>query len=66
VEQGVRVTGIDAYTLDRHFASMATDYGLTGDGHYLWPAHFAGITREYCQIDEGASAGRCRAVAIVD
>jgi len=89
VEQGVRVIGIDAYTIDRPFTSMVADYRRTGDGRHIWPAHFAGITREYCQIEklanldripkpfgfrvsclpvkiEGASAGWCRAVAIVD
>jgi kynurenine formamidase len=87
VEQGVRVIGIDAYTLDRPFASMVADYRRTGDGRFIWPAHFAGITREYCQIEKlanldqlpphgfllsclpvkihGASAGWCRAVALV-
>jgi len=89
VEQGVKVIGIDAYTLDRPFANMIADYQRTGDGRYIWPAHFAGITREYCQIEklanleqiprphgfyvsclpvkiERASAGWCRAVAIVE
>lgn len=88
VERGVRVIGIDAYTLDRPFASMVEDYRRTGDGRHIWPAHFAGITREYCQIEklanldrlprpfgfwvsclpikiERASAGWCRAVALV-
>jgi kynurenine formamidase len=88
VEQGVRVIGIDAYTLDRPFAAMVEDYRRTGDGRFIWPAHFAGITREYCQIEKlanldliprphgfylsclpvkiaGASAGWCRAVALV-
>ena len=88
VGQGVKVIGIDAYTLDRPFASMVADYKRTGDGGYVWPAHFAGITREYCQIEKlanldqipqpygfyvsclpvkvkGASAGWCRAVALV-
>ncbi|HEX4071239.1 MAG TPA: hypothetical protein VHX68_08720, partial [Planctomycetaceae bacterium] len=60
----------------------------TGDGHHIWPAHFAGLTREYCQIEKlahldqigrshgffvsclpvsikAASAGWCRAVALV-
>jgi kynurenine formamidase len=89
VEHGVRVIGIDAYTLDRPFASMVADFRRTGEGRYIWPAHFAGITREYCQIEklanldllprphgftvsclpvkiEGASAGWCRAVAIIE
>lgn len=88
VEQGVRVIGIDAYTLDRPFAAMVADFRRTGDGKHIWPAHFAGITREYCQIEklasldqiptptgflvsclpvkiQGASAGWCRAVALV-
>jgi kynurenine formamidase len=55
VEQGVRVIGIDAYTLDRPFASMVADFRRTGDGRYIWPAHFAGITREYCQIEKLAN-----------
>jgi kynurenine formamidase len=88
VERGVKVIGIDAYTLDRPFANMVADFKRTGDGRYIWPAHFAGIDREYCQIEklanleriprphgfyvsclpvkiEGASAGWCRAVALV-
>lgn len=55
VERGVRVIGIDAYTLDRPFASMVADYRRTGDGRFIWPAHFAGITREYCQIEKLAN-----------
>jgi len=88
VEQGVKVIGIDAYTLDRPFADMVSDFHRTGDGRFIWPAHFAGLTREYCQIEKlanldrigrslgflvsclpvnikGASAGWCRAVALV-
>ncbi len=55
VEQGVKVIGIDAYTLDRPFASMVADYQRTGDGRFIWPAHFAGLTREYCQIEKLAN-----------
>jgi len=55
VEQGVRVIGIDAYTLDRPFAAMVEDYQRTGDGKHIWPAHFAGITSEYCQIEKLAN-----------
>jgi cyclase len=61
---------------------------VTRDGSHIWPAHFAGIEREYCQIEKlgnldqlppygftlsclpvkiaGASAGWCRAVAILN
>jgi kynurenine formamidase len=88
VEQGIRVIGIDAWTLDRPFDAMVADFKKTGDGRLIWPAHFAGITSEYCQIEklanlekiprphgfyvsclpvkiEAASAGWCRAVALV-
>ncbi len=88
VGQGVKVIGIDAYTLDRPFADMVADFRRTGDGRWIWPAHFAGITAEYCQIEKlanldlipqphgfyvsclpvkikAASAGWCRAIAIV-
>lgn len=55
VEQGVKVIGIDAYTLDRPFADMVADFRRTGDGQFIWPAHFAGLTREYCQIEKLAN-----------
>ena len=86
-DQGIKMIGIDAYTVDRPFAAMKADYERTGDGRHIWPAHFAGIEREYCQIEklanldqlppygftvsclpvkiEKASAGWCRAVAIL-
>ena len=51
----MKVIGIDAYTLDRPFANMRADYERTGDGRFIWPAHFAGITREYCQIEKLAN-----------
>jgi kynurenine formamidase len=55
VEHGVKVIGIDAYTLDRPFADMVADFRRTGDGRFIWPAHFAGLTREYCQIEKLAN-----------
>ena len=47
--------GIDAFGFDRPFASMAEDFRRTGDGRFIWPAHFAGITRSYCQIEKLAN-----------
>ncbi|MFL2870022.1 MAG: cyclase family protein [Pirellulaceae bacterium] len=55
VEQGVHVIGIDAYTLDRPFHAMKSDFEETGNGDVIWPAHFAGITSEYCQIEKLAN-----------
>ena len=55
VEQGVHVIGIDAYTIDRPFHAMKADFDKTGNGDVVWPAHFAGITSEYCQIEKLAN-----------
>lgn len=55
VEQGIRMIGIDAWTLDREFAAQIDEFKRTGDGRAIWPAHFAGITREYCQIEKLAN-----------
>jgi kynurenine formamidase len=55
VEQGIKVIGIDAYGFDRKFADMAKEFEETGDGRVIWEAHFAGIEREYCQIEKLAN-----------
>ncbi len=55
VDQGVKIVGIDAYSLDRSFAAMAADYVRTGDGKYIWPAHFVGIEKEYLHIEKLAN-----------
>jgi len=55
VGQGIHMIGIDAWTLDREFAAQIADFRRTGDGRYIWPAHFAGITKEYCQIEKLAN-----------
>ncbi len=52
VEQGIRMIGIDAYTIDRPFHAMKADYKQSGDAEVLWPAHFAGLEAEYCQIEK--------------
>jgi kynurenine formamidase len=55
LERGIKLIGIDAFGFDRSFASMKADFERTGDGRYIWPAHFAGITRSYCQIEKLAN-----------
>ncbi len=55
VNQGIKMIGIDAWTLDRPFDGMINDFKTTGDGLVIWPAHFAGITKEYCQIEKLAN-----------
>jgi kynurenine formamidase len=58
VNQGIHMIGIDAWTLDREFAAQIDDFKRTGDGRHIWPAHFAGITKEYCQIEKLANLER--------
>ena len=55
VEQGIHMIGIDAWTLDREFAAQIEEFKRTGNGRAIWPAHFAGITKEYCQIEKLAN-----------
>jgi len=52
VDQGIKVIGVDMYGFDRKFQDMADEFARTGDGRCVWEAHFAGITREYCQIEK--------------
>jgi kynurenine formamidase len=88
LDQGVKVIGTDAWGLDRPFWAIKDEFDRTHRTEVLWQAHFAGIDREYCQIEKlanldklpapfgfkvacfpvklkGASAGWCRAVAIL-
>jgi kynurenine formamidase len=58
LDQGVKVIGIDAYGFDRKFADMADEFRRTGDGRVIWEAHFAGLEREYCQIEKLANLDR--------
>jgi kynurenine formamidase len=51
-ERGIKVIGIDAYGFDRKFADMAEEASRTGDATRIWEAHFAGLEREYCQIEK--------------
>ncbi len=55
VGQGIHMIGIDAWTLDREFAAQIEEFKRTGDGRAIWPAHFAGISKEYCQIEKLAN-----------
>jgi cyclase len=48
---GIRVIGTDAFSLDAPFTYILETFQQTGDQSVLWPAHFAGRDREYCQIE---------------
>ncbi|MEU4209221.1 cyclase family protein [Streptomyces sp. NPDC026206] len=55
LDAGVRVIGTDAFSLDAPFRNMIERFQRTGDRKVLWPAHFAGRDREYCQIERLAN-----------
>jgi cyclase len=55
LDLGVRVIGTDAFSLDAPFTDIVARYQATGDRAVLWPAHFAGRDREYCQIERLAN-----------
>ncbi|SBT42914.1 cyclase family protein [Micromonospora auratinigra] len=52
---GIRVIGTDAFSLDAPFTDILRRFQETGDRGVLWPAHFAGREREYCQIERLAN-----------
>lgn len=55
IEQGVRVIGTDAWGLDRPFNAIKAEFQKNRDKSVIWCAHYAGIDREYCQIEKLAN-----------
>jgi cyclase len=55
LDLGIRVIGTDAFSLDAPFTYIIDQYRQTRDRSVLWPAHFAGRRREYCQIERLAN-----------
>ncbi len=51
VESGVKIIGIDCYSLDKPFMAMINQYYKTKNQECLWPAHFYGREKEYCHIE---------------
>lgn len=54
LEQGVKMIGTDAYSLDKPFKTMAKECN-EGSKNALWPAHFVGRIKEYCHIEKLAN-----------
>lgn len=51
-ERGVKVMGTDSAGWDRPFWTMVQEFKETGDSSVIWGAHFAGIEKEYCQMEK--------------
>ena len=88
LKQGIKVIGIDSYSLDLPSSVMIKSYLKDKNQAHLWPVHMLGRKYEYCHIEklthlnklpkrfgfkvccfpvliEKASAGWCRAIAII-
>ncbi|MDF3310533.1 cyclase family protein [Rhodococcus sp. T2V] len=52
LRQGVRVTGIDAWSWDAPFVHTAQRYAETGDAAIIWEGHRAGREIGYCHIEK--------------
>lgn len=55
LDLGIRVIGTDAFSLDAPFGDIIDRYRRIGDRSVLWPAHFVGRDREYCQLERLAN-----------
>lgn len=55
LDQGVKVIGIDAWGLDQPFWAIRDKFKRTHSKNELWQAHYAGIEKEYCQIEKLAN-----------
>lgn len=55
LSQGVKVIGTDAWGLDRPFWAIRDEFQRTHRKTILWQAHYAGMDKEYCQIEKLAN-----------
>lgn len=55
VDQGVRVMGTDAWSLDRPYPKIGAEWRDEENSSLLWPAHYAGIEREYWHLEKLAN-----------
>lgn len=55
LDHGVKVIGTDAWGLDQPFWAIKEEFQRTHRKEVLWQAHFAGLEKEYCQIEKLAN-----------
>jgi len=51
LEQGIKLTGIDAWGWDAPLKEQASEAKRTGRHDLFWEAHYVGVDREYCHIE---------------
>jgi kynurenine formamidase len=52
LEQGVRVTGTDAWSWDAPFVHTAKAFAATGNAALIWEGHKAGMEIGYCHLEK--------------
>lgn len=55
LNQGVRITGTDAWSWDRPLGLIARDFEKSKDPSIIWEGHFAGIEKGYCHMEKLAN-----------
>src|SRR5207249_4857925 len=55
LDQGVKLTGIDAWGWDSPLAAQARRARETGRNDIFWAAHYVGVEREYCHLERLAN-----------
>ena len=51
-EQGIKITGTDAWSWDRPLSFIAEEYKRTGDSSIIWEGHKAGMVHGYCHMEK--------------
>ncbi|WP_207005024.1 cyclase family protein [Trinickia mobilis] len=52
LQQGIRLTGTDAWSWDAPFVHTAEKYAETGDASLIWEGHKAGRNIGYCHLEK--------------
>lgn len=52
LEQGVRITGTDAWSWDAPFSFTKMQFEKTGDANLIWEGHKAGREKAYCHLEK--------------
>lgn len=55
VDRGVRLMGTDAWSLDRPYPLIGSEWREKEDASLLWPAHYAGLERSYWHLEKLAN-----------
>ena len=51
-EQGIRITGTDAWSWDRPLSLIAEEFAITHDSSIIWEGHKAGMICGYCHMEK--------------